>query len=323
MSRAGGVIVVGSYNQDMAWRSEQFPAPGETRLGRFQSGPGGKGFNQAVAAARQGATVCFISALGQDDLAATARALVQDEQIDARLQSVAGEATGTAAIWLDQQGQNQIIVAPGANLALHPAHVAAQTDAWAAASVLLTQHEVRPEASLRALELAAERGMLRIHNPAPAQDHPLLNDFLQLTDVLTPNESEFAALLRRVGIKLDSARVAEQGDEDLHALCRQLGVPSMVITLGAAGVFVSHDARGRRGDRDQVYRVAAESVPVVDTTGAGDAFNGGLAASLALQPSHAFVEHVRQANRIAACAVTRQGAALAMPSAAEVEARFA
>ena len=316
------VVVVGSYNQDMAWRSEQFPGPGETRLGRFQAGPGGKGFNQAVAAARQGAAVSFIGALGSDDLAATARALVQDEQIDARLQSVAGEATGTAAIWLDQHGQNQIIVAPGANLALDPAHVEAQVDAWDGAAVLLTQHEVRPEASLRAMQIAAARGVLRIHNPAPAQDHLLLDRMLELADVLTPNESEFAALLGRIGARLDPAEVVTCSDAELHALCRRLGVASVVITLGAQGVFVSHADCGRRGDLQPAYRLAAEAVEAVDTTGAGDAFNGGLAAALALHPGRAFVEQVRQANRVAACAVTRQGAALAMPSATEVAARF-
>lgn len=322
MSRHG-VIVVGSYNQDMAWRSERFPAPGETRMGRFQAGPGGKGFNQAVAAARQGATVCFVGALGTDDLAVTARALVQDEQIDARWQSVAGEATGTAAIWLDQSGQNQIIVAPGANLSLDAAHIDAQHDVFTRSAVLITQHEVAPEATLRALQCAAEHGLVRIHNPAPAQLPPQFDAMLRLTDVLTPNESEFAALFARSDVQVDAASVSRANDEDLHALCRRLPVPTVVITLGAAGVFVSHADPSVRGDAQRCYRLAAEDVSVMDTTGAGDAFNGGLAASLALHPELPFAEHVRHGNRVAACAVERQGAALAMPSAREVAIRFA
>ncbi|MCB1552779.1 MAG: ribokinase [Xanthomonadales bacterium] len=306
----------------MAWRSERFPAPGETRLGRFQAGPGGKGFNQAVAAARQGATVCFVGALGADDLADTARAVVQHERIDARWQSVGAEATGTAAIWLDHSGQNEIIVAPGANLALSPEHIDAHADAFADASVLVTQHEVAPEATLRAMQRAARHGLLRIHNPAPAQRPPQFDAMLALTDVLTPNESEFAALFERAATPIRADAVATLADADLHALCRRLPVATVVITLGASGIFVSHADAASRGDASACYRIAAEAVEVVDTTGAGDAFNGGLAASRALGADRPFAEHVRHGNRVAACAVACQGAALAMPYRDDVLRRF-
>jgi ribokinase len=321
-SAAADVVVVGSFNQDMVWQTPRFPTPGETRLGRFHSGPGGKGFNQAVAAARQGAKTCFIAAIGRDALGERAQALAMDEGIDGRWQQVAAEATGTAAIWLDGDGQNQIVVAPGANALLAPAHVLAQAGTIRAARVLLTQHEVHPVATLRALEVAAEAGVLRIHNPAPAQAHPANRQSLQLADILTPNESEFIALLGEQAEGLAAAALAGIDDASLHALCRRLPVPTVVLTLGGAGVFVSHAEPARRNDAAAYYRIAAEAVQVLDTTGAGDCFSGALAAACARDGGQAFVEHVRHANRSAALAVESPGAAPAMPRRDEVLRRF-
>jgi ribokinase len=258
------VVVVGSYNQDMIWQASRLPAPGETRMGRFSSGPGGKGFNQAVAAARQGARTLFVAARGQDALGERAAEIAAAEGIEARWQIAAGEATGTAAIWLDATGQNQIVVAPGAN------------------------HQA----------LLAE------------------------CEILTPNETEFAAALAARGVDVDVRALATLSDEDLHALCRQLPVLTVVLTLGAAGAFVSHLDPARFSDDHAGYRIPGEKAHVVDTTGAGDCFNGALAAGLATARQSALALHVRHANRCAACAVESPGAAPSMPLREDVARRY-
>ena len=149
-------------------------------------------------------------------------------------------------------------------------------------------------------------------------------ELLSLSDLITPNETEFAALVaRHVGERIDADAVSGFDKARLHALCRTL-LPhgSVVVTLGAAGCFVSHAPERLRGDGGEHYRVAAEKVDAIDTTGAGDAFNGALAASLVHAPDAAFAEHVRFANRYAALSTERAGAALAMPTRADVQARF-
>lgn len=308
------VAVVGSYNQDFVWITERFNAPGETRFGRFSTGPGGKGSNQAIAAARQGAEVVFVGALGRDVMADAAVALAEREGIDARWERHDDIATGSAAILIDGSGQNMIVVDAGANAALTVAHVQAQRDAIAGARVLLTQHEVNPAATRRALELAGQAGVLRIHNPAPAATRAAAAP-LALIDVLTPNEIELAHLLRlEGGTRVTAKAIGTLDDAALHALCRRLRVPRIVVTLGAAGAFVSC------ADADGGERIAAERAQVVDTTGAGDAFNGGLAAALA--DGAVLADAVRHANRVAALKVERAGAAAAMPTGGEVRARF-
>ncbi len=319
---AGTVVVVGSYNQDFIWRTDSFPVPGETRLGSFATGPGGKGSNQAIAAARQGARVCFIAALGRDAIGAEAAKLAASEGIDARWQWCAGVASGNAAIVLDARGQNLIVVGSGANLELTTAHVEAQADAFAAATVVVVQHEVAASATRRALELARAEGAATLLNPAP----PLAGEdgaLLPLVDLLTPNETEFAHLLARCAdIRLDPDTLAERSDAELHALARRLGVASVVITLGRAGAFVSHAESARWADVAACYRVPAEAVQVRDTTGAGDAFTGSLAAGLATLGEAPFRTAIVQANRVAGLATETPGAALAIPRRAEVRARF-
>lgn len=316
------VVVVGSYNHDHVWRTPQFPVPGETRLGSFASGPGGKGFNQAVAAARQGARTAFVVALGDDAIGDLALALAAHEGIDAPAERHAGIASGTAAILVDAGGQNLIVVGPGANLALSVAHVDAQAGLIGTARVLLTQHEVAPEATRHALELARASGTLTLHNPAP----PLPDEcgaLFDRIDILTPNESEFVHLLHCCAqFTIEANALAAMPDAELHALCRRLQVPTVVITLGSHGVFVSHEDDDLRGDTSHCYRVPAELVRVVDTTGAGDAFSGALAAALGADAVAPFRAAVARANRVAALSVERAGAAVAMPSRDEVDARF-
>ncbi len=319
---AAQVVVVGSFNQDHVWQTARFPQPGETRLGRFSTGPGGKGFNQAVSAARQGAATLFVAAIGRDPLGDAAMALAKSERIDGRWQVVAGEPTGTAAILLDAQAQNMIVVAPGANAVLSPAQIEAQRADLEAAQVLLTQHEVHPAASLRAQSIARAAGVLCIHNPAPPLDGGG-DALISGADVLTPNETEFAALIAaRDGDSVDADALLALDDDALHALCRRLPTTTVVLTLGARGVFVSHADPAARNDSAAHYRLPAEDVRAVDTTGAGDAFNGGLAAWLALHPQRPFREAVQYANRVAGLAVESHGAALAVPRADEVRKRF-
>ena len=316
------VVVVGSYNHDHVWRTPQFPVPGETRLGEFTSGPGGKGFNQAVAAARQGVRTAFIAALGRDAIGDHALALATQEGIDPRIERHDATASGTAAILLDASGQNLIVVGPGANACLSVAHIEAQASLIGTARILITQHEVSPDATRRALELARAAGTLTLHNPAPPLAHES-GDLLDRVDILTPNETEFAHLLSRFADEsVDAARLADLDDATLHRLCRRLIVPTVVVTLGARGVFVSHDEDDARGDAAFHYRIPAEAVTPLDTTGAGDAFSGALAAAIGFAPERTFAQAVRHANRAAAMSVERAGAAASMPTRAEIEARF-
>ena len=309
---ASSVVVVGSFNLDHSWSTDRFPVPGETRLGTFHSGPGGKGFNQAIAAVRQGADVAFIGALGTDANGDAAAALAASEGLRASWQRVADQATGTAAILLDSHGQNLIVVGPGANLALSVAHVDTHAALITGARVLLTQHEVAPDGTRRAHAIARDAGVLVIHNPAPPVD-AAANPPLAHIDILTPNETEFAHLLRLfAGHDVPAATITAQEDAILHRLCRDLGVATVVLTLGADGLFVSEDTG--------FARIAAETVTVRDTTGAGDAFNGAFAAALA--GGMPLLDAAARANRVAALKVERHGAALAMPRAAEVDARF-
>ncbi|HVI25918.1 MAG TPA: ribokinase [Xanthomonadaceae bacterium] len=316
------VVVAGSFNVDHVWTLDALPAPGETRAGRYASGPGGKGFNQAVAAARAGASTTFLCALGDDAGAHWARELAAADGIDLRAEP-SDAPTGTAGICVDADGRNMIAIGAGANAALSAGFLARERDVFGDARVVLAQLESPMDAIAEALRLARAHGALALLNPAPA-NAATTKDLLAASTVLTPNESELSALLQRhLDRALTADAVAASTDDALHAACRAL-LPhgTVVVTLGASGCFVSHPDDARRGDDAVSYRVAAEPARVVDTTGAGDAFNGALAAALAMQPQRAFAEHVRFAGRYAALSTERPGAALSMPARAEVEARF-
>jgi ribokinase len=307
------VAIVGSFNVDHVWRVATLPQPGATLSGEYASGPGGKGFNQARAARRAGADTSFVCALGGDLGAQLARSLCIADAIDLR-DAESGAPTGTAGIYVDAQGRNCIVIGPGANAALEADFVAASLDALDGMAVVLAQLESPPEAIVRALERGRARGATTILNTAPA-NVAAAGAMLELADILTPNETEFAALLgRHVGERIEANDIGSLDQGRLHALCRQLGHDStVVVTLGASGCFVSHPEANLRGDDGACYRVAAEPAKAIDTTGAGDAFNGALAASLAQRPSLAFVEHIRFASRYAALSTEQEGAALAMP----------
>lgn len=307
------VFVAGSFNVDHVWRVTTLPPPGATLSGSYDTGPGGKGFNQAVAARRAGADTRFVCALGLDAGAQLARALCDADGIDLHA-ATADAPTGTAGIYVDAQGRNCIVIGPGANAALDAEFVAHALAGIAAGDVVLAQLESPLDAVARALDAGRAAGATVLLNPAPA-NVAIDETMLVRADVLTPNETEFAALLlRHVGERIDADAVGNLDQQRLHALCREL-LPhgSVVVTLGASGCFVSHADAAPRGDAATCYRVPAEPAQAIDTTGAGDAFNGALAASLAQRPERAFIEHVRFASRFAARSTEQAGAALAMP----------
>ena len=324
MNAAAQVIVVGSYNRDHVWRVDRFPQQGETRLGHgFVTGPGGKGYNQAVACHRQGVATLFIASIGDDALGARAREDARNEALPCRWQVHRDRPTAATAVWVDDAGRNCIVVNPGANAALDARFVEAQRDAFAGAKLLLLQLETGIEALAAAIGLARAGGLLRVLDPAPV--HPELTlTLLRETDLITPNETEFALLCARfLDVEVDAGALAQMSDATLHALARRLAPDaSVVITLGHSGCFVSHPEQRRRGDAASCYRVAAEAVQAVDSTGAGDAFSGALAAALLRFGDGPFEAMVRHANRAAALSTETVGAAATMPRYDDVTARF-
>jgi len=310
---AAQVVVVGSFNVDHVWHCEALPRAGETLTGSYASGPGGKGFNQATACVRSGASTVFICALGDDPGGQLARGLAARDGIDLRAEA-AEAPTGTAGIHVDRAGSNTIVIGPGANGVLSAEFVARQAEAIATARIVLAQLESPVDSVLEAMRLARAAGIRTILNPAPA-NAPSTRELLAVADILTPNETELAALLaRHAGETVDPAQVAALDDARLHRLCRML-LPrgTAVVTLGAAGAFVSHREDKCRGDELSHYRVPAFEAKTIDTTGAGDAFNGALASSLASTANRVFADHVRFAAHYAALSTEHEGAAASMP----------
>ena len=291
------IVVVGSSNTDLIVRADRLPAPGETVLGGdLITAPGGKGANQAVAAARVGAEVTFVARVGKDMFGEAALENFRREGIDTRF--VIQDATapsGVALIVVGQNGQNIIAVAPGANRRLTPNDVHAAESAFAGARVVLLQLETPMETVVAAARAGRSAGATVILNPAPAQTLP--NELYSLIDIVTPNESE-AALL-----------TGEATPEAAARILLQRGVKSVIVTLGEAGVLVA-------ASPDDIRRAPGFDVNVVDTTAAGDAFNGGLAAALARGESSESALSYSQA--VAAISVTRMGAQPSLPTEAEV-----
>ncbi|MGA9334099.1 MAG: ribokinase [Rudaea sp.] len=322
MTNAAQIVVVGSYVQDQAWFVERFPRPGETiRAHRYNTGPGGKGFNQAVASARQGVATAFIGAIGRDTFAGFAQEFARAENMPCHWQIRDDQPTATSSITVDASAQNQISMIFGANEHLDAAFVRAQGNLFAHASTLLVQLENNLDAISAALEVGANHGLTRVLNPAPV--HAELDiELLQRADIITPNETEFSLLLERfAATSVDPATLAQRDDADLHTLARKLGVSTVVITLGAQGCFVSHDDN-LRGDAAGHYRLPPEKVKAIDTTGAGDAFSGGLVAAMVIFHDAPFRRSVEHANRVAAMSTEIVGTAPAMPRFDAVMTRF-
>lgn len=294
------IVVVGSSNTDMVVRVPHLPAAGETVLGgAFLTAAGGKGANQAVAAARLGAQVTLIARVGQDVFGEAALLGLEREGINTGHISVDPEtASGVALITVDNAGENSIAVAPGANGRLSPLDVQRAQAAILNADVLLLQLEVPLETVQMAAELAHQAGVRVILNPAPAPESPLPPALLACVDVLTPNEKEASALTGAPD-SLDRAagRLLESGLE------------TAVVTLGARGALIVTP--------EGLQTVPGFAVEAVDTTAAGDAFNGGLAA--ALGAGRLLTEAVHFANACGALTATRLGAQPSLPTVEEVE----
>jgi len=316
------VIIVGSYVQDQAWFVERFPRPGETmRANRYNTGPGGKGFNQAVACARQGVPTAFVGVLGRDTFAEYARRFAEDEKMPCRWQIHESQPTSTSSITVNARAENQIAMIFGANEHLDPAYVRAQGDLFAGAKTLLIQLENNLDALAAALDMGIRHRLTCIVNPAPVHGDLTLA-MLQQAKIITPNETEFSLLLERfVKEDVDPATLWQRGDADLHALARKLAVETVIVTLGSRGCFVSHGA-DRRGDGADCYRLPPEKVNAIDTTGAGDAFSGSLAAALVRFTGRPFRDALIHANRAAAMSTEIVGTAPAMPTYDAVIARF-
>ena len=297
---SGQVVVIASWNADLTSHAGRPPARGETLMGHgFSIGPGGKGSNAAVAAARQGAEVHIVARTGQDAFGDMAMQLWRREGIHtAHVRRVAGESSGVAQILVYPNGDNSIVVSPGANEGLDADQIRGAADRIAASRVVVASFEVPLAATLEAFRLARAKGVTTVLNPAPARALPV--ELAARVDLLTPNETELATLS---GIEGDRERAAQ-------ALLAQ-GVGAVLVTLGAQGATLH-----RAGQ--PVHSVAGHSMTVKDTIGAGDTFNGALAAALARgEPLEAAL---RWANAAAALSVRASGAIAGMPSLAETAA---
>ena len=297
------VVVVGSFNMDLVVKAGQRPQTGETLMGEeFGMFIGGKGSNQAIAAARLGANVTMIGRLGADLFGDTLMAAHIEEGICTDYVIRDTEVgTGVASILIDADGDNSIVLVPQANMRLTVADIEQASESIAAANVLLLQLEVPISASQRAAEIAKSNGASVVLNPAPAQELP--DDFLAQVDILTPNEVETESLS---GVKVSTATDAERA----ATVLLNKGLSAVILTLGARGSLLLTS--------DLTQQVPAYSVEVVDTTAAGDAFCGALATALA-RGEH-LADAVAFASAAGALAVTVLGAAPSMPTAAQVEA---
>ena len=297
------LVVLGSVNADHVLRVPHFPRPGETLTGHsYQVVPGGKGANQAVAAARLGAPVSFIARIGDDAIGQQMRQGFEQDGIDVSAVELDETLpTGIAIIYVSDEGENSIGISAEANSALSPAMVKRHEAMIADAHTLLLQLEVPLESVFEAAKLARSHGTRVVLNPAPAR--PLPADLLALVDLITPNQTE-AELL--TGVKVSDEASAAQAAARFH----QMGISDVMITLGSQGVYCSN---ARQQQLIPGFRVEA-----VDTTAAGDTFNGALlAAELA---GADFNAAVRFAHGAAALSVTKFGAQSSIPSKVEVDA---
>ncbi|GGD80134.1 ribokinase [Caballeronia grimmiae] len=304
---SGSVVILGIYVTDLAFRAQRMPLLGETVTGSaFAMGPGGKGSNQAVAAARAGADVIFCTRIGNDAFGKIAQATWAAEGITSRATVIDEAATGAAHIYVDENtGGNAIIVASGAAGTLGPQDVDAIEADIARAAVFVTQLEQPIPAARRGLELARKHGVTTVFNPAPAL--PLSDDIYPLCDYITPNETEAAALTGIAVSSVDDARRAA-------AILLSKGARAAIITLGEAGALL-HTAS------QSVLVPAFDCGRVVETAGAGDGFTGGFAAALARGDSP--IDAVRFGCALASISVTRAGTAPSMPRLEEINALLA
>ena len=307
MAAQEGVAILGVFVADLAFRAGRQPKDGETIVGSgFKMGPGGKGSNQSVAAARVGAKVTFISKIGRDAFGDIALKTWKDEGIVARAAQSDKEPTGAAYIFVNHDtGENAIIVYPGAGGALSVADVDAAADAIRGAKVFVTQLEQPAATAQHGLEVARAAGVVTIFNPAPAV--PIPDSIYPFCDYIVPNETEAATL---TGLPVATLNDAKRVGDALLAK----GAKNALITLGERGALLHNS-------KSSIEIPAFSAGPVVETTGAGDAFVGGFAAAMARGSDPA--EAARFGCAVAGISVTRPGTAPSMPRLAEVEALLA
>ena len=296
------IIVVGSVNTDMVANASTLPSAGETVMGTdFFISAGGKGGNQAVAAARLGANVTMVGNLGTDALGDQAIERLKKENINCeQVTRDSEQASGVALISVNQWGENQIVVVPGANAALSTEHVENAFSNITEGSIILLQLEIPLASVARAIELGIENDCRIILDPAPAQ--ALSPSLLENVFLLTPNETEAEILS---GIKVTGENSAKEAASALLAL----GVDNLAITLGSGGVLLA--------SKNEYRLIPAIEVEAIDTTGAGDCFNGSLASELA--KGNELSQSIEFACRVASISVTRVGAQDSMPFSHEVK----
>ena len=293
------VLVVGSLNADLVVKSPRFPQPGETISGEdLQIIPGGKGANQAVAAARQGVKTAMLGRVGSDSFAPFLVDNLKANQVDTSHVIVDSSATGTAIIVVDANGQNSIVLSPGANGNVSPADV--DSASFLNSKLLLLQLEIPTPTVLHAAQQARANGLTVILNPAPAK--PLPVELISTVDILIPNESELSLL---TGLPVTDAASAEKAAKEIL----KQGVKTVIVTLGSKGALLV--------TAQQTTQVDTYKVNVVDTTAAGDAFIGGFAS--ALLSSKSLEDSVRYGCACGALATTKFGAQPSLPTKEEVE----
>lgn len=296
------LVVLGSVNADHVLQVASFPRPGETLHGHsYCVIPGGKGANQAVAAARLGADIAFIASVGDDSFGHQMLETFANEGMNTEAVMVEKNMpTGIAMIQVAATGENSICISAEANACLTAERIKPHHALIANANTLLMQLETPIETIEAAATIAKQSGTKVVLNPAPAQ--PLTDDLLQLVDMITPNETE-AELL--TGIKVEDMASAQQAADALHAK----GIKCVMITLGSKGVWISQDGKGQQ--------VEGFRVDATDTTGAGDTFNGAFLTGL--QAGRKIDDAIRFAHAAAAISVTRMGAQTSIPHLSEVE----
>lgn len=294
------ILVVGSLNADLVVRSPRFPKPGETISGEdLQIIPGGKGANQAVAAARQGASVAMVGRVGKDSFGPDLINNLKKNNVDtSHVQTDPDSATGTAIIVVDANGQNSIVLSPGGNGRVKPSDL--DDVSFSDYKLLLLQLEIPTEAVLSAARRARESGVRVLLNPAPAGRLP--DELLSLPDFILPNETELSLLTELPVHDIPSAEKAAQA-----LLAR--GIQNVIVTLGANGALIV--------DNKLTKHIPPFKVEVVDTTAAGDAFIGGFAS--ALLENKSLEEAVRYGCACGALATTKFGAQPSLPTRAETE----
>ena len=307
MAGSPNIVVVGSLNMDLVMRAPRLPNPGETVLGgSFDRFPGGKGANQAVAAARLGATVAMVGRVGDDPFGEALRDSLEENRVDHRAVLTDPKYdTGVGMVLVDYAGSNSILVASGANMALTPADVESAEWLIAGADVVVLQLEVPMETVERAADLARGHGALVVLNPAPAQ--PLSPELLNAVDLLIPNEDEATALTGKSVNSKEEARAAARA-------LRDSGADTVILTMGGRGALLS-DVTGTD------LLPALNEVEPVDTTAAGDAFVGGMA--VALGEGMSLMDAVGWANIVGGLATLKPGAQPSLPTRDEVEAKTA